>query len=96
MLVSALKRLGFSVTKPKASFYLYVAIPKSTKDGRDFASAEDFAEFLIRETLISAVPWDDAGAYVRFSVTFEAKDEADEVQIIEEIVRRLETIGFIF
>jgi len=30
------------------------------------------------EKLISTVPWDDAGAYVRFSVTFVAKDEADE------------------
>ena len=28
---------------------------------------------MITENLISTVPWDDAGAYVRFSVTFQAR-----------------------
>jgi LL-diaminopimelate aminotransferase len=96
LLVNALKHIGFSVTKPKASFYLYVAIPKSTKNGRHFISAEDFSDFLIREKLISTVPWDDAGAYIRISVTFEAKDEAEEEKIIGEIVRRLDDVGFVF
>lgn len=96
LLVNALKRIGFSVTKPKASFYLYIAIPKRTKNGRRFKSAEDFSDFLIREKLISTVPWDDAGAYIRISVTFEAKDEAEEEQIIAEIVRRLNECGFVF
>ncbi|MBP2661278.1 MAG: LL-diaminopimelate aminotransferase, partial [Firmicutes bacterium] len=40
MLVNALKGIGFSVNKPKASFYLYVGIPQSTKSGRCFTSAE--------------------------------------------------------
>lgn len=96
LLVNALKRIGFSVNKPKASFYLYVSIPKSTKNGRRFISAEDFSDFLIREKLISTVPWDDAGAYMRISVTFEAKDESDEQQIIAEIARRLNECDFIF
>ena len=96
MLVNALKRIGFAVTKPKASFYLYVGIPKSTKSGRCFTSAEDFSEFLLKETLISVVPWDDAGAYIRLSVTFEARNEKEEEQIISEIARRLDDIGFIF
>ena len=96
MLVNALKRIGFSVNKPKASFYLYVGIPQGTKSGRCFTSAEDFSDFLLKETLISTVPWDDAGAYIRLSVTFEAKDEAEEERIISEIVRRLDESGFIF
>lgn len=96
LLVNALKRIGFSVNKPRASFYLYVSIPKSTKNGRRFISAEDFSDFLIREKLISTVPWDDAGAYIRISVTFEAKDESDEEQIIAEIARRLNECDFIF
>lgn len=96
MLVNALKRIGFSVNKPKASFYLYVGIPQSTKSGRCFTSAEDFSDFLLKETLISTVPWDDAGAYIRLSVTFEAKDEEEEERIISEIVRRLDESGFIF
>lgn len=96
LLVNALQRIGFSVVKPKASFYLYVAIPKRTQDGRCFASAEEFSDYLIREKLISTVPWDDAGAYIRISITFEAKDEGEEKEIIAEIVRRLDEVGFIF
>jgi LL-diaminopimelate aminotransferase len=96
LLVNVLKSIGFLVNKPKASFYLYVAIPKRTKNGRCFTSAEDFSEFLIREKLISTVPWDDAGAYVRLSVTFEAKDESEEKKIIAEIARRLDECGFVF
>lgn len=96
LLVNALRHVGFSVTKPKASFYLYIAIPQRTKKGRTFISAEDFSDFLIREKLISTVPWDDAGAYIRLSVTFEAKDEAEEKKIVAEIVRRLDEVGFVF
>jgi len=42
------------------------------------------------------VPWDDAGRYIRFSVTFEAKDEADERRVMDEIRRRLSDCRFIF
>ncbi|MCC5465468.1 LL-diaminopimelate aminotransferase [Pelosinus baikalensis] len=96
LLVNALKRIGFSVSKPKASFYLYVAIPQRTKDGRCFVSAADFSDFLIREKLISTVPWDDAGAYIRLSVTFEAKNEEEEKKIISEIAERLGEVNFVF
>lgn len=96
MLVEALNSVGFKAKKPKASFYLYVQIPKGTKDGRDFKTAEDFSEFLITELLISSVPWDDAGRFARFSVTFEAADEADEKRIIEEVKRRLSSVEFVF
>jgi len=89
MLVAALNSLGFSATKPKASFYLYVPIPKGTKAGRLFTSAEDFSEYLITEKLISTVPWDDAGSYIRLSVTFAADNEQDERRVIAEVKRRL-------
>lgn len=96
MLVEALNSVGFSIKKPKGSFYLYVQIPKGTKSGRSFVSAEEFSEFLITEKLISTVPWDDAGHYVRFSVTFVAQDEQDEQRVISEIKRRLSEIEFVF
>jgi len=96
MLVAALVGAGFSVKKPGASFYLYARIPSGTKAGRAFASAEDFSQYMITEKLISTVPWDDAGPYVRFSVTFEAADVAGERRIIDEIARRLADAGFVF
>ena len=58
--------------------------------------AAEFSEWLITEKLIATVPWDEAGAYVRFSVTFEAKDEADERRVIAEVQRRLTSTGLVF
>lgn len=95
-LVETLNSIGFSACMPKGSFYLYVKIPKRTKSGTIFNSAEDFSEFLIREKLISSVPWDDAGSYVRFSATFVAKDLSDETRILDEIKRRLADTEFEF
>ncbi len=92
-IVDVLKQSGFAAKKPRGSFFLYVAIPKRAKsaDGKitEFPTAEAFSQWMITENLISTVPWDDAGAYVRFSVTFAAKDLADEARVVAEIGRRL-------
>lgn len=96
MLVEALQDLGFEAEKPKGSFYLYVPIPKGTKDGVEFENAEEFAEYLIKEHLISTVPWDDAGSFVRFSVTFVAEGEEEEKRVVEEIKDRLSRDEFVF
>jgi len=59
-------------------------------------NAESFSQWMITDKLISTVPWDDAGAYIRFSVTFAAKDPADEQRVLGEISKRLETSRFEF
>ncbi len=46
---------------------------------------------MITDRLISTVPWDDAGAYIRFSVTFIAKGVKEEKRVLGEIAKRLET-----
>lgn len=96
LLVAALNGLGFRAVKPKGSFFLYVAIPEGVEGGPRFESAEDFSQYLIREKLISTVPWDDAGHYVRFSVTFEAHGVEKEKSVIAEIKRRLSEVKFQF
>lgn len=96
LLVDALTNAGFKVKKPKGSFYLYVKAPIGTKSGEKFANAEEFSQYMIKEKMISTVPWDDAGNFVRFSVTFVAKDEADEARVIAEIKNRLGSGEFIF
>lgn len=96
MLVSVLNEIGFKAEKPKGSFFLYVEAPKGIKGGRRFESGEDFSQYLIREKLISTVPWDDAGHFVRFSVTFLADGEDDEKRVIAEIRRRLSDLEFDF
>lgn len=96
MLVETLNKLGFNAKKPKASFYLYVKIPKGVKNGPEFKTAEDFSQYLIREKLISTVPWDDVEPYVRMSVTFLAYGEEEERKVMDEIYRRLSDVEFIF
>ena len=74
--------------------------PKAAKakDGKRtaFEKAEDFSQWLITNSLISTVPWDDAGAYVRFSVTFIAKGQAEEKRVVAEIDKRLGQSAFEF
>ena len=42
------------------------------------------------------MPWDDVESAIRFSVTFAAKDEADEDRVINEIASRLGDVKFEF
>ncbi|MGL4462493.1 MAG: LL-diaminopimelate aminotransferase [Planctomycetia bacterium] len=96
LLVPVLNKHGFQAKKPVGSFFLYVRAPKSAvgADGarKSFASAEEFSQFLITEQMVSTVPWDDAGAFVRWSVTFAAATPDDERRIVGEIDRRLAAV----
>jgi LL-diaminopimelate aminotransferase len=96
LLAKTLNSVGFKATKPKASFYLYCQIPKRVMGGVEFANAEEFSQWLILEHSISTVPWDDAGAFVRFSVTYKADSEEEELKIMEEIRQRLSKTEFVF
>ncbi len=93
---SALADIGFDAKMPAGTFYLYVKMPKSVKNGRTFSNAEEFSEFLISEKLISTVPWDDAGPHIRFSATFESKGKADEQRVLEVFRKRMSELQFEF
>jgi LL-diaminopimelate aminotransferase len=99
-LINVLNGRGFSARKPQGSFFLYVKAPKAVtkKDGAraEFKNAEEVSQWLITEKCISTVPWDDAGAYLRFSVTFVAKDEVDEQRALKTISDRLGDVTFEF
>ncbi len=99
-LVKVLAKAGFQARKPKGSFFLYVKAPKAAvhADGRrlEFPNAEAVSQWLITEKLISSVPWDDAGAYLRFSVTFAAKTVAHERRTMATVADRLGDVRFEF
>ena len=95
-MTAVLTDIGFNAKMPAGTFYLYVKMPKGVKNGRTFATAEEFSEFLITEKLISTVPWDDAGSYVRFSATFESRGGADEHRVLDEFKKRMSGIQFEF
>ncbi len=96
LLVKALNDSGFNAKKPGGSFYCYVKAPVGTGNGDVFKTAAQFSDFLIRKSLISTVPWDDAGRFVRFSVTFEAKTVQEETGVIDEMKRRIELLKLRF
>jgi LL-diaminopimelate aminotransferase len=87
-LVAALKQVGFDARMPGGSYFLYVPAPKACAD-RTFANADEVSQFLIQEQSVCCVPWDDAGANLRFSATYLAKDEAEEDALMAETVTRL-------
>jgi LL-diaminopimelate aminotransferase len=87
-LVAALNQAGFQATMPGGTYFLYVRAPKSCGERR-FADAEEASQFLINEQSVICVPWDNAGPYLRFSVTYLAKDEAEEDRLMTETASRL-------
>lgn len=96
-LAETLAKLGFPAKVPEGSFYLYTLAPKGVKNGPTFSSGEDFSQWMIKEKLISTVPWDDVGPYVRFSATFVARGGQDEeTRVLNEFAARLADCQFIF
>ena len=87
-LVAALNQVGFQAKMPGGTYFLYVRAPKACGE-RSFANAEEASQFLIHEQSVICVPWDNAGPYLRFSVTYLAKDEAEEDGLMAETVARL-------
>ena len=95
-LVATLKECGFECEMPGGTYFLYTKSPTGTRSGETFAAAEDATKFLIEKYGIVTVPWDDAGAYLRFSVTYVAEDEAAEDALMAETKRRIGDAGLVF
>jgi len=95
-LVETLTRCGFACRMPGGSYFLYAPSPKGVAGGPTFDSAEAAADYLITEHSVCTVPWDDAGAYLRFSATYEAADETAEDDLMTQTESRLKKIGLIF
>jgi LL-diaminopimelate aminotransferase len=99
LLIRALRDSGFEAKPSQGTFFLYVKTPKQVSfNGLTvcFSSAADFSEWLILEEQISTVPWDDVGAYTRFSLTFEADSKEKELAIMTALKNRLSKYTFSF
>jgi LL-diaminopimelate aminotransferase len=94
-LVAALTKVGFRAQMPGGTYFLYVHAPHGSSD-RNFANAEEISQFLIQEQSVCCVPWDDAGPFLRFSVTYLAEDEAEEDTLMAETVERLGRLRLLF
>jgi LL-diaminopimelate aminotransferase len=87
-LVRVLNDVGFQARMPGGTYFLYVRAPRGC-GSRTFASAEEVSQFLIQEQSVVCVPWDEAGPYLRFSVTYQAPTEEAEDALMAETARRL-------
>jgi LL-diaminopimelate aminotransferase len=95
-LVAVLKAAGFRCEMPGGTYFVYAASPQGMAGGPQFETAEAASQYLITEQSICTVPWDDAGAYLRFSVTYEAADEAAEDALMAVTAERLAQIRPVF
>ena len=95
-LVATLQQFHFECEVPGGTYFLYVKAPKGLADGTSFADAEAVSQYLIREQSICTVPWDNAGAYLRFSVTYIAENELAEDNLMFQLAERLGDIAFVF
>jgi len=95
-LVTTLRAAGFDAKMPGGTYFLYVPAPKGLADGTKFETAETASQFLITQQSIVTVPWDDAGPFLRFSVTYEAADEAAEDALMAAAADRLAQCRLVF
>ncbi|QDV57413.1 LL-diaminopimelate aminotransferase [Rosistilla oblonga] len=95
-LVTMLNECGFDCQMPGGSYFLYTKAPVASADGGSFDSGEAASQYLITQHSMVTVPWDDAGPYIRFSVTYEAADEAAEDALMAESKKRLMSAGLTF
>ncbi len=95
-LVAMLGRCGVEGRMPGGTYFLYTPAPRAVRGGPSFATAEEASQYLIAEHSICTVPWDDAGPFLRFSVTYQAEDEAAEEALMAETERRLGGVEFVF
>ena len=95
-LVATLGRCGFQCNMPGGTYFLYTRAPKGVLGGPSFETAESASQHLITQYSIVTVPWDDAGPFLRFSVTYEAADEAAEDALMVEAESRLKAARLVF
>ncbi len=95
-LVAALNKFGFECEVPGGTYFLYAKAPKGLASGRVFENAEEVGQYLITEQSVCTVPWDNAGAYLRFSVTYLADTEEKEDELMKMLEERLSKISFVF
>ena len=95
-LVATLKQCGFQCEMPGGTYFLYTRAPRGIVGGERFDNAEQASQCLITQKSIVTVPWDEAGANLRFSVTYVAEDEAAEDALMAETASRLRELQLEF
>ncbi|MGL5711784.1 MAG: aminotransferase class I/II-fold pyridoxal phosphate-dependent enzyme [Paraclostridium sp.] len=96
LLFDVLSEVGFNVSKSKGGFYTYVPAPIGVKNGVKFKNSEEASLYILSNVLISTVPWDDCGSFLRFSLTYDASTLEDEINIMNDLKERLLSLNLEF
>jgi LL-diaminopimelate aminotransferase len=85
-----LTRSGIPAEPSPSTFYLYVRAPSSFR-GTTIETAQQMADLLIARYGLITVPWEEAGPYLRFSMTFEVatRDFGTEEEVFQALETRL-------
>ncbi len=95
-LVATLQQCGFQCDMPGGTYFLYTRAPCGVMGGERFSNAEQASQHLITQKSIVTVPWDEAGPYLRFSVTYVADSEAAEDALMAQTAKRLRALNLEF
>jgi len=95
-LVAMLKSCGFDCQMPGGTYFLYCRAPSGLEGGTRFETAEAASQYFITQHSIVTVPWDDAGPFLRFSVTYEAETTAAEDALMAAAADRLQRCKLVF
>ncbi|GAG10351.1 unnamed protein product, partial [marine sediment metagenome] len=86
-LLEGLKEIGWSITKPKATFYAWSRIP----DKYSALTSMEFAAFLIKEAGVVVAPGTGFGeygeGYVRFALVEDEKKIKEAVDRIKRVMK---------
>ncbi len=85
-----LRRSGIAATESPSTFYLYAPVPKEFR-GVPLETAQQMTDLLITRYGLITVPWDEAGPFLRFSMTFEVgtRDFGSEDEVFQALEMRL-------
>ena len=95
LLQNILARFNLRTIDAKAGFYQYVEVPKYV-DEMKIDSAASFAHFLLDKENIFSIPYDDAGSYIRFSLTFKGDSYEEDMEHLERLYNRLKKYKFTY
>jgi len=86
IVVSALQQMGFAVSAPKATFYIWAPVPPG------FATSADFVSYLLEETGVVVTPGRGFGEYgegfFRIALTVEAERMKEAMERIKKALKK--------
>jgi LL-diaminopimelate aminotransferase len=88
VLVDGLREIGWEVATPKATFYVWVPVPKG------YGTSAEFAEFLLDKAQVVVTPGNGYGkngeGFIRMAITVEKERIAEAVERMKKVLGKIE------